>query len=298
MIRRRAALAAALLAVSASAAGAAGAGPADLSAARHGAGWLAAAAPSGPGGAQADAVVAMAAAGRGRRALAAPLARLSRIAPAYARTSGAAAKVALAAVAAGADPRRLGRVDYLARVRRGYAAGRYGASAVDQALSMLALAAARAPVPPAAISAVRATRGARRVGLHPRRRGDRTTSPPRASSSRPCGPPASRPPTPGCGGAAAWMMAQRNPEGGLSLDGGGRPTEADATAIAIMALRSLGRTPPPAMRAALRALQRPDGAFAFTATSTGSPLLATNDAVPALAGRWLPPPFPPAGEAH
>ena len=55
--------------------------------------------------------------------------------------------------------------------------------------------------------------------------------------------------------ATAWLLAQRNASGGFNIDGAGKPTEANSTAIAIRALRAMGRTPSPAtrLRAALAA---------------------------------------------
>ena len=91
--------------------------------------WLARAAAGAPGGQQADAIVALRAAGRSAPSLAPRLRALAAVAPAYARTAGGAGKVALAAAAAGRDPRRLGGVDYLGRIRARYASGRYGATA-------------------------------------------------------------------------------------------------------------------------------------------------------------------------
>ena len=73
----------------------------------------------------------------------------------------------MAAVAAGGDPARLGGVDYVARIRARYASGRYGATAFDQALSILGLRAAGRPVPRAAIRATFAGRGAGRLELRP-----------------------------------------------------------------------------------------------------------------------------------
>ena len=60
----------------------------------------------------------------------------------------------------GRRPLRLGGVDYVARIRARYASGRYGATAYDQALSILGLRAAERPVPSAALRATLAGRGA------------------------------------------------------------------------------------------------------------------------------------------
>ena len=84
------------------------------------------------------------------------------------------------------------------------------------------------------------------------------------------------------------MLAQRNAAGGLA-SAGGRPTEANSTAGAIRALRAMGRTPRPTPARPCAACSSPTGAFRFTRAVAGSRLLATDDAVVAVAGAWLPP---------
>jgi hypothetical protein len=287
-MRRRASGAVAVAAVAALAAAPhAGAATPDATAAARAAGWLTANVAGAPAGQQADAIVALRAAGRSRAALRPRAAALARVAPAYATTAGAAAKVAMAAVAAGRNPAAFGGVDYLRRVTNRYAAGRYGASAWDQALSLLALRAAGRPAPPAAVRATLAARGSGgwSFDLTPRGRDsvDATAivlealraSGVRRSDAR-------------VAAAVRWMLAQRNGEGGLGTAGGGAPTDANTTAGAIRALRATGRRPPASMRAALRALQDRDGSVRFTRASGGSRLLATTDATVAFAGRWLP----------
>jgi hypothetical protein len=269
------------------AAPAAGAASADSAAAQRAATWLAAHTAGAPAGQQADAIVALRAAGRPRVALRARAAALARVAPAYATTAGAAAKVAMAAVAAGRDPASLGGVDYLRRITNRYAAGRYGASAWDQALSLLALRAAGRPAPAAAVRATLAARGSGgwSFDLTPRGRDsvDATAivleglaaSGVKGTDAR-------------VAAAVRWMLAQRNSRGGLGTSGGGAPTDANTTAGAIRALRATGRTPPASLRAALRRLQDRDGSIRYTEANGGSRLLATTDAVVALAGRSLP----------
>lgn len=278
--------AAALLALAAPAAAAPG-GSADRQAAARAAAWLRTVSGVAPGQ-QADAIVALAAAGAGRPVLGPRLSRLVALAPAYASTAGAAGKVALAAEAAGADPRRLRGVDYLARIRGAYAAGRYGATGFDQALAMLALAGAGERVPAAAVAALRSDRGAGGWGndLTPSGRDDVSTTAILIEALRAAGVRAR---DPMLRAAAAWMTAQANGQGGYAFFGARGVTEANSTALAIRALRALGRTPPPASRAALRGLQLPDGSIAFTAASPGSPLIATVDALVALSGTTLPP---------
>ncbi len=265
----------------------AGAATADGAAASRAAAWLASNSAGAPAGQQADAIVALRAAGRSRAAVRPRAAALARVAPAYATTAGGAGKVALAAVAAGSNPASFGGVDYLRRVTNRYAAGRYGASAWDQALSILAIRAAGRAAPPAAIRATFAARGTGgwSFDLAPRSRDsvDATAIVIEALSAAGVRGSDAR-----VGAAVRWMLAQRNAEGGLGSAGGGAATDANSTAGAIRALRATGRTPPASLRAALRGLQDRDGSIRYTRASGGSRLLATNDAVVALSGMWLP----------
>ncbi len=261
----------------------------DGQATQRGAAWLESLS-IGTVGQQADAIVALAAAGRSRASLEPRLTTLSASASAYATTAGGAGKVVLATIAAGGNPRALAGVDYIARIERQYSAGRYGVTAYDQALSMLALRAAGAPTPAAAVTALRAARGKGGWGFALRR-----TSPDDVSATgltieamRAVGVSKT---DPGLKGATAWLVAQVNTRGGFGIDGRGRATEANATAIAIQALRAMGRTPATTTRRVLRKLQEADGGFRFTATSRESRLLATLDAVVALSGHRLPPPY-------
>ena len=263
------------------------AAPADRVAAQRGAAWLAGTPLAAPGGQVADTIVALRAAGRGRAALRPRLRQLVRVGPRYARTPGAAAKVALGAVAAGADPTRLGGTDYLRRVYAGYAAGRFGDNSFDHALSLLALRAAGRPVPRSAVRATLAARGAGGWGfaLSPSARDSVDATGLTIEALRAVGVPARHP---HLRAATAWMVAQRNRAGGYGWAGGGSPTDANSTANAIRALRAMGRPVPAATRAELRRLQARSGAVRATRSRTGSALIATNDAVVAFSGRTLP----------
>lgn len=261
----------------------------DRQATQRGAAWLESLSIETVGQ-QADAIVALAAAGRSRTSLRPRLATMSRSASVAATTAGAAGKVVLATVAGGGNPRSLGGVDYILRIRRQYAAGRYGATAYDQAYAMLALRAAGLSTPPAAVTALRAARGKGGWGFALRRAGpdDVSATGLTIEAMRAAGVPT----TDGAlTGATTWLRAQVNARGGFAIDGGGRATEANSTAIAIRALRAMGRTPATATRRALRNLQEGDGGFRFTATSRESRLLASVDAVLALSGHRLPPPY-------
>lgn len=265
------------------------AAPTDGAAARAGAAWLEGL-TIGAVGQQADAIVALAATGRPRATLRARLARMTPAAPGYAVTAGAAGKVVLATVAAGRNPRSLGGVNYIARIRTQYAGGRFGVSAYDQAYAILALRSAGEPVPRAAITALRNTRGNGGWGFTLTRSGgdDVSVTGLLIQASRSAGVPAS---DSMLRQATAWLLAQRNRSSGYNIGGAGKPTEANSTAIAICALRAMGRAPSPATRLALRSLQEADGGFRFTRAVRENRLFASLDAVLALSGRRLPPPY-------
>jgi hypothetical protein len=194
----------------------------------------------------------------------------------------------MAAVAAGADPRRFGGVDYVARIRRAQADGRYGATAWDQALAMLALAGAGERVPPGAVRALRTTRGSGGWGfeLRPAGRDQVDVTAITLEALAAAGVP---PRTRWVASARSWMLAQRSPGGGFASAGGARPAEGNTTAMVWRSLCAANLTVPVRLRAALRGLQTGDGRVRFTAAAEGSPLLATNDAVVAFAGGTLPP---------
>lgn len=261
----------------------------DRAAARAGAMWLTRV-QIDSAGQEADAIVALAANGLSRSSLRRRFDRLAPSASSYGRSAGGAAKIVLAAVAAGANPRAVAGVDYVARIRATYAAGRYGASTYDQAYAMLALRAAGVPVPRAAIVSVRDARGSGGWGYSLSRsaRDDVTATALTIQAMRAAGVPAR---SSGIRAATAWMLTRRNHGGGLAIDGGNRPTETNSTAIAIRTLRAMGRTPPPAMVRQLRSLQEADGGWRFTAATRESRLLATIDASLALSGKGLLPPY-------
>jgi len=264
-----------------------GAATADGRAAERAAAWLAANSAGAPAGQQADAIVALRIAGRSPASLRPRLARLGRDAPAYASTAGGAGKVVMAVVAAGADPHRLAGVDYVSRITSRYASGRYGATAFDQALSMLAIRAAGGATPHAAVRATLAARGTGGwdFGLSRPASDSVDATALVIEALRASGVPAG---DPGLRAGTAWMLAQRNGSGGYASAGGAGATEADSTAGVIRALRSLGRSPAASTRAALRALQDGDGGVRFTRAAAGSRLIATTDALIALSGATLP----------
>lgn len=288
LIATLAATAAAATALGTATAPAVAAGAADQRAAQRGAAWLQRSPVAAPGGQIADTIVALRAARRSPAALRPRLRALQRVAPRYADTAGGAAKVTLAAVAGGADPTRFGGHDYVRRITARYAAGRYGATVFDQALSMLALRAAGRPIPATAIRTTLRARGAGGWNFNMTRSGGRDMVDGTGlmiEALRAAGVPASHREL---RAATAWMVTQRNAQGGYTSAGGAGATQANPTSNVIRALRAMRRPAPARTRAALRAIQERSGAVRFTGRQDGSRLLATTDAVVAFSGRHLP----------
>lgn len=256
---------------------------------RRGAAWLNAQRLT-TAGQQADRVVALAAAGASRITLIRDVQNMRSGAPSYARTAGATGKVILAARAARMNPRTLGGVNYVARLRSQYAGGRFGANTYDQVYGILALRSAGERVPAAAITALRRTRGSGGWGydLDPRIRDDVSATALVIEATRAAGV---SPRDPMLVAATAWMVRQRNSQGGYAINGGGGATEANSTALALRALRAMGRPAPANTVRELKALQERDGGFRYTRGIRESRVIATNDAVVALAGKRLPPPY-------
>jgi hypothetical protein len=276
----------ALVALAAALVAAAPAAAADPASARRGADWLAANVRPGADGQAADALVAMRAAGRlsssdARRRAAA----LRRGARRYATTAGATGKVVLGLAAAGANPRCAPGVDLLSRLRGFGRNGRYGRTVFDQTLGMLAMRTLRAGPPSSTVSVLLGARGRGgwNFGLSRSARDDVTSTAMALMAARAAGVPAANG---SLRAALRWMRTQRTPSGGFGHERRSR-TEANPTALAIQATRAMGARDTRAERA-LGSLQRGNGAFQFARDDAGSRLLATVDAVVAMAGRRLP----------
>jgi hypothetical protein len=261
----------------------------DRSAARAGAAWLSAAVKPGADGMAADALVALRAAGRLPSSEAARRATALRAgANGYARTAGATGKTILALVAARSGSARCaGRVDLLGRLSSYGHAGRYGTTIFDQTLGMLAAHALRAGPSAKATKVLLSARGGGGWNFNLTRSGGRpddvTSTAMAILAARAAGVPARN------GALRAglrWLRAQRTPAGGFALGRRDR-NEANSTALAVEAARAMGSKDTRATRA-LATLQRSGGAFQFTRDDAGSRVLASNDAVVALAGARLP----------
>jgi hypothetical protein len=214
------------------------------------------------------------------------LARLRALVPAGAQTPGAAAKAALAAEAAGANPRCFAGVDLVGRIRSGYGEGVYGASVFDDSLAIAALAGADEPVPAAALSALRRLRGTGGYGLSlvGAGRDDPDTTGIALMALRAAGAPRS---DPAVRGAVRWLLSQRLPGAGWA-GAAGTSTVSNSTGLALRGLTAAGAGWPAGAAPALRRLQGPDGGFDATLGAPGSRQLATLDSVPAMLGATLP----------
>jgi len=280
-----------LLSLAALAAGTATADAAthDARAARDGAAWLAAAVAPGGDGQAADAIVALRAAGRLSAADAARRAQALRAGVGrYALTAGATGKVILGLVAAGSgNPRCAGSVDLQRKLARFGHAGRYGFTVFDQTLGMLAMRALHAGPPASTVRVLLAARGAGGWNFNLSTSGGRPDDVSSTAMAILAARAAGVSRTDGrLRAGLRWMLAQRTATGGFALGRRDR-VEANSTALAIEAERAMGRSDARAV-AVLGSLQRGDGAFQYTRDDAGSRVLASNDAVVALAGKGLP----------
>ena len=255
---------------------------ADRAAASRAAAWLAGEQPASlPAGQQADVMVDMRITGTTPRTLAPRLAALAKAAPGYATEAGRTAKVILGTVAAGGNPRRLGGTDYLARLASQQSSpGRYGKTAFDQGLAMLALRAATGRVPAAAAGVVTgaATADGWNLGLDAAGEPDVDSTALSVVALRAAGTPCSTGPI---RSARAWLATQRTGGGWTAYPGS--PPSANSTALVARADIACGASAAGAL-ALIRSLQQRSGAIAFTRAQPESRLLATSESVPPLAG--------------
>ncbi len=255
--------------------------PAATAAARAAA-WLAGQPTAGiPAGQQADVMVALRLTGTSARQLASRRRALARTAPGYATSAGASAKVVMGAVAAGADPRRLGGVDYMARIartRRG--AGRYGTTSFDQALAMLAMRSATGRVPRAAARTLIGLRSGPgwNLALTSDDEPDIDSTALAIIALRAAGTSCR---SSAIAGARGWIARQRVAGGWTAYSGA--PPSANSTALVARSEIACGGRATRAL-ALLRRLQQRSGAIRYTAAEPESRLLATTESVPALAG--------------
>ncbi len=204
------------------------------------------------------------------------------------------AKVVLALTAAGEDASAFGGHDLLAELAAAYdeASGSFGGNTFDQALAILALAGAGQPVPEGAVQALLAAQaedGAWALfGETAAGAGDTNTTALVLQALVAAGA------EDGVAAALGYLHQVQNEDGGFPYQkpsAYGTDTDANSTAVVLQALKALGEelsdwapqgTDP---RAALEALYDPaSGAFLWQAAVPGPNVLATAQAIPALAG--------------
>jgi prenyltransferase beta subunit len=221
--------------------------------------------------------------------------------PAYARTGpGQSAKLALAAVTGGRDPRNFAGLDLIAAMTAPLAtpvperiAGIYGDDLYDHALVLIALTAAGEVIPDEALQPVRVAQGEDGGWAF-----DGSTAPGAADSNTTAlviqalvaeghgdDPMVDR--------ALAFLSTLLAPDGGFAY-GSADPLVADtnSTALALQALIAAGEDPASSewgnAPLALALFQTPSGGLRYMATDKEPNLLATVQAIPAMEGLPLP----------
>lgn len=215
------------------------------------------------------------------------------------RSVGAAAKLTMAVVAAGKDPRGFGGLDLPALIGAGYdpATGQYGADVFAHSLALLAIRSLGATPPPAAVNRLVALQladggwsfdGSAASGADT----NTTALAIQALAAEPgAGAAVTR--------ALAYLKTQQNADGGFpysKTSSFGSDSDANSTANALQALTAAGQDPRSAEWtaacgdpvSALLALQNASGAFRYQAAAPDDNALATYQAIPGLLGRSLP----------
>lgn len=205
----------------------------------------------------------------------------------FSGSPGLAAKVVLAVQAAGEDPRQFGGHDLVASVLAGFdpAIGIFGNGPFDSAMALSALHSAGEAIPEGAVEGLLAARlddGSYSFS------GDRT---PGAGDSNTTAVAVLGLVAVGSDEVTAsleYFRSSQNEDGGWTYQKPspfGEETDANSTALVMLALDGAGEAWPDwgDPLAALLALQQPDGSFAYNASTPGANLLATVQAIPALA---------------
>jgi len=213
----------------------------------------------------------------------------------YATDTASTAKLIVTLAAAGLNPQAFAGTDWIARLQSfSDGAGTYDKGTVGQAWAILALSAARRPVPAGALTALRSYQlesGAWASAFGPDN--DITSYALQAliAGGEPKGSPT-------MGKALTFLHGQQNDDGGfpaIKPSEWGTDTNGNSTASVIMALIAVGENPVGAQWSkagrspvmALSDLQAADGEIEFQ-PGVGNPLLATAQAIPALLGKTLP----------
>jgi prenyltransferase beta subunit len=265
-------------------------------------------------GSTADAVLAIVAAGGDLAAFDqggnAPLTYLEANA-ATAATGGDLAKLLMATIAAGQNPREFGGVDSVAKLEAMVGDdGKIGGDMdtfVAHTLGVLALASAQRPVPGAAVDYIKTAQqdnGAWAWDGSAETSGDTNTTAFAVQALIAAGEAAG---SDAVTKAMDYYKSIQNDDGGWPYQNPsdyGTDTDANSTAVTIQALIAAGIDPASWTTAeantpvtALEALQNASGAFAWQAAMPDDNLLATVQAVPALAGKAFPLATMDVGEA-
>jgi hypothetical protein len=218
-----------------------------------------------------------------------------------AATSGDLAKLILAAIAAGEHPRQFGGVDSVAKLEGMVGAdGKIGTETdtfVGHALAMLALQSAQRPIPAAAIAYTEDAQqddGSWAWDGSAETAGDTNSTAYAVQALAAAGDSDALVP------ALAYFKGIQNDDGGWPYQSPseyGTATDANSTAVIIQAIIAAGQDPAGAdwtteagntPITALEALQNESGAFAWQAAIADDNLLATIQALPALAGKAFP----------
>jgi len=253
---------------------------------------------SDPGTTTGAIVALRAAAFRGaevQAAIAAAADYLEREGPVYASTgSGQAANVALAAIAAGRDPAGFGGEDLMLAIGSANPdTGLHGNGVYDHALVILALAAAGTPISPTDIEALHATRlddgswafdGSTAAGA-----GDSNTTALVVQALVASGNGTD----PMVAAALDFLKTVQTDTGQFAYQPADPlAPDANSTALAVQAIVATGQDPTAAdwrdAASGLTAFQNPSGAFRYQDAEPADNLLATLQALPALAGLPLP----------
>ncbi|MEA2595639.1 MAG: hypothetical protein QOF01_2108 [Thermomicrobiales bacterium] len=214
----------------------------------------------------------------------------------YAQTGpGQAAKLVLAIVAAGGDPRNVERVNPLSIVEVSAKSpnGIIGFGPFDHALGVLSMVATETDVPSTAIEAFQKTQlddgswsfdGSTTAGS-----GDTNTTAIAIQALVAAG----QGNDPMVGKAIDYLKTTQTESGGFPYQPGQTPKgDANSTAVVIQAILAAGEDPASAdwknAEAALVAFQNPSGAFRYTDDEPDDNLFATVQAIPALAGQPYP----------
>jgi prenyltransferase beta subunit len=221
-----------------------------------------------------------------------------------AATAGDLSKLILAAIAAGENPRSFGSVDSVAKLEALIGAnGRIGGDKdtfVSHILAVLALASAQRPIPAAAVTLIKDAQqedGGWAWDGTSATAADTNTTAFAVQALVAAGEPASGDATTN---ALAYYKGIQNEDGGWpyqSPSDFGTATDANSTAVTIQAIIAAGQDPSGATWttaagntpvSALESLQNASGAFAWQAAVPDDNLLATVQALPALAGKAFP----------